>query len=307
MIFERLTRMPDASAATSELRTASVARPDAERCSAWMTSVSSPNTTRNSRICSCSIVKSIFGRCATLPVHSSLCRRKSFTQLRPGMSSDGERIVQPLWPLRMSSMVNGTSARKNAHANVPSAKLTPPSRVSGNASSAPSAAAASAGDHHRPEEVELAVRGDARDVDAEVVGERPPAREPARGHEAGLREAHHAAHAGDDDEREEDDPHHQALRDDGLVVGVGLQPVPAEPAERERDEDQRPDRPREPAAQLRQPVAVVGRRDCRRPPIPRVATGRARRTAAARSRGGTARPTGARRDRSGTSGRMSSL
>ena len=31
MIFVRLARMPDASAATSELRTASIARPDAER------------------------------------------------------------------------------------------------------------------------------------------------------------------------------------------------------------------------------------------------------------------------------------
>ncbi len=94
--FDRLTLMPDASAATSELRTASVARPEAERITAWMTSVSRPNTTRNSRICSCSIVKSIFGRCATSPVHSSLCTRRSLTQLRPGMSSDGERIDQPL-------------------------------------------------------------------------------------------------------------------------------------------------------------------------------------------------------------------
>ena len=261
MIFDRFTLMPDASAATSELRTASAARPDDECFTAWMTSVSRPNTTRNSRICSCSIVKSSFGRCATSPVHSSLCTRKSFTQLTPGMSSDGARIDQPLWPLRTSSIVKGTSARKNAHARVPSAKLTPPSLVSGSASSAPSAAAARRGDHHRPEEVELPVRGDARDVDAEVVGERPAPREPARGHEARLHEAHLAAHAGDDDEREEDDPHHQALRDDGLVVGVGAQPVPPEPAERERDEDQRPDRPRQPAAQLRQPVAMVGWRD----------------------------------------------
>ena len=51
-IFVRLARMPDASAATSELRTARMARPDADRWSAWITSVSRPKTARNSRICS---------------------------------------------------------------------------------------------------------------------------------------------------------------------------------------------------------------------------------------------------------------
>ena len=256
-IFDRLTAMPDASAATSELRTASAARPDGERMSAWITSVRNPNTARNSRICSWRRLKSILGRRATAPVHSSLCTSRSLSQLRPGTSSVGARIVQPLSPLRMDSVDHGTSARKNAHASVPSAKLTPPSLVSGNASSAPSAAAASAAITTAQKKLMLAVVEHAGDVDAEVVGERPPGREAAGGHEARLHEAHLAAHAGDDHERQEDDRHREALRDDGLVVGVGAQPVPAEPAQREGDEDERPDRPREPAAELRHPLAVV--------------------------------------------------
>src|SRR3954454_857338 len=142
--FDRLTLMPDAWAATSVLRTASAARPEADRITAWTTRVSTPNTTRKSRICSCNIVKSTLERCATSPVHSSLCTSKSFTQFTPGTSSDGARIDHPLWPLRISSTENGTSAKKNAAANVPSAKFTPPNRVNGRASSAPSAAAASA-------------------------------------------------------------------------------------------------------------------------------------------------------------------
>ena len=46
------TRTADASAATSELRTASVARPDGERISACTMRVRMPNTARNRRICS---------------------------------------------------------------------------------------------------------------------------------------------------------------------------------------------------------------------------------------------------------------
>ena len=158
-------------------------------------------------------------------------------------------------------MENGTSARKNAHANVPSAKFTPPSRISGHASSAPSAAAASAAITTAQKKFSWPWETSPGMFDAEVVGERPAPGEPAGGHEAGLHEADLAAHAGDDDERQEDDRHHQALRDDGLVVRVGAEPVPPEPPHRERQQDDGPDGPREPAPQLRQAVAVVGRRD----------------------------------------------
>ena len=50
--------MPEASAATSELRTASTARPDAERCRLWMTSVITPNTSSASIASSRGWVKS---------------------------------------------------------------------------------------------------------------------------------------------------------------------------------------------------------------------------------------------------------
>ena len=67
------------------------------------------------------------------------------TQLSPGTSSVGARIVQPAGPLPMSSIGERTTReRKKANASVPSARFTPPSRVSGHAISAPSAAAASA-------------------------------------------------------------------------------------------------------------------------------------------------------------------
>ena len=212
--------------------------------------MSKPNTARNSRICSWSRLKSILGRCATAPVDSSLCTRRSLTQFRPGTSSVGARIVQPLSPLRMDSVDHGTSARKNAHASVPSAKLTPPSLVSGNASSAPSAAAAERGDHHRPEEVHA---GRGRDTPGmstpkSWVSAHPAAKPPAVTKLACMRLTWPPM-PGDDDERQEDDRHRQALRDDGLVVGVGPQPDPTpNQPQRERDEDERPDRPREPAA-----------------------------------------------------------
>ena len=49
-ILVRLARIPDASAAVSELRTASMALPDADRKSAWISPVMTPKTQRNSRI-----------------------------------------------------------------------------------------------------------------------------------------------------------------------------------------------------------------------------------------------------------------
>ncbi len=87
MIFVRLARTPDASAATSELRTASIARPDAERCNAWMARVRSPKSTRNTRIWSWSWLRSSLGWSPSI--------RRSWIQLRPGMSSVGARIVHP--------------------------------------------------------------------------------------------------------------------------------------------------------------------------------------------------------------------
>ena len=58
------------------------------------------------------------------------------------MSRVGARIVHPSWPLPIASVPNGTKEKKNASAKVPSASVTPPSLLSGQAKSAPSAAAA---------------------------------------------------------------------------------------------------------------------------------------------------------------------
>jgi hypothetical protein len=57
------------------------------------------------------------------------------------MLNPGWRIVHPLLWLLTESSGNTTNDAMNAHARVPSARLTPPSFVIGNAMSAPTAAA----------------------------------------------------------------------------------------------------------------------------------------------------------------------
>ena len=79
--FVRFTRIPDASAATSELRMASMARPEEERMNAWIASVIRANTTRKSRIWSGSWLALKWGLCPTTT--------RSCSQLRPGMERLG--------------------------------------------------------------------------------------------------------------------------------------------------------------------------------------------------------------------------
>ena len=97
-----------------------------------------------------------------MPLHSSLWTMRSLSQLRPGTSSVGARIVQPLSPLRMESVENGTRARKNAHASVPSAKFTPAESHERQREQRAERGGGERADHHRPEEVDLAVGEQAR-------------------------------------------------------------------------------------------------------------------------------------------------
>ncbi len=83
----RSTRIPADLAATSELRTASIARPDAERWRPWIDRVTIPKITRNSRICTGSLLESI--RCC-LPTTS-----RSTSWLSTGRSTVGWRITHP--------------------------------------------------------------------------------------------------------------------------------------------------------------------------------------------------------------------
>src|SRR5438874_11179404 len=133
-IFVRLTRMPDASAATSLERTARIARPDADRWNAWIAAVSTPKTMRNRSICSESKLVSIFDWCPTVT--------RLLSWLTPGIDRVGWRIVDPASPWRSELVGKITSDQNMANANVPRASETPPSFVIGNASNAPTRAAA---------------------------------------------------------------------------------------------------------------------------------------------------------------------
>ena len=188
MTFDRFTAMPDASAATSELRTASVARPDDERISAWTTRVSSPNTDEEQQDLLLQQGEvHLRAAWATSPVHSSLWTRRSLIQFRPGMSSVGARIDQPLSPLRIAvDRERHQGEEERPRQACPSAKFTPPSRMSGSASSAPSAAAASAPITTAQKKLIWPFANKPGMFDAEVVRQRPAGREATGGHEARL-------------------------------------------------------------------------------------------------------------------------
>ncbi len=123
---------PEVRAATSLLRTANIVRPDADRKRQWITRVTSPKTASRSTTCSDGWEKS---KCPCAPGTSCW-----FSQFRPGMSSDGAGMVQPKDPWLMACVPKGTSAAKNANANVANASATAPSRRTGSAMRAPRAA-----------------------------------------------------------------------------------------------------------------------------------------------------------------------
>ena len=89
-IFARVGEMPDVRAATSVLRTASIARPVADRWSAYSASVMSPNVASRSSTCCWGWEKS---RWSCLPGTN-----QSATVLRPGMSSDAGGMLHPRVP-----------------------------------------------------------------------------------------------------------------------------------------------------------------------------------------------------------------
>ena len=247
-IFVRLARMPAASAATSELRTARIDRPVVDCSRAWMTAVTTPNTARNSRIWSGSWLKSkgplLRGQDSMDEVQPGEAERRRPDG--PSVAAMADRLVGE----RHEREEEGGSQRPDRQVHGPETGRWPRDER-----------AQRGGNDHRDDrgqgEVELSVAGDERDVDAPVAVQRPPDGEAAGGDEGGLRQADHSPHAGDHHERQQDDGGGQALGDDGLVVGAGLQERDREPLHREGDQRGDGEGPREAAAPGRQPASVV--------------------------------------------------
>ena len=164
-IFERFTAMPDASAATSELRTARVARPDDERISAWIDEREQTEHREEQQDLLLEQAEVDLGQVRDVAGPFELVHDEVVEPVEAG-DVERRRADRPpaLAVADRRRSANGTSARKNAHARVPSAKFTPPRRISGNASNAPSAAAASAAITTAQKKLIWPWANDARDV-----------------------------------------------------------------------------------------------------------------------------------------------
>ncbi len=121
VISLRAGATPEVRAATSELRTASAARPDADRCRLWIISVIRPKTTSSPMIC-------VRG-----------CEKSNVVM--PGTCNDGNRNVHPSCPLLTSSAWKTVRSSASASASDPSASASTPSLRIGIAINAPTAAA----------------------------------------------------------------------------------------------------------------------------------------------------------------------
>ena len=247
-IFARVGEMPDVRAATSVLRTASIA-PSRRSLQPMDRSVRTPNRHEQEQYLLLGLGEVEMVLC---PRHQPVGHRVE--------TGDVERRrwdVPPEGPMADRVQAERDELGDDHRTNIAKCRARLPrdaadrgSRRSRATARGASRAAAQRG----PQEVDAAVRRDEGQVHPPVAIERPAGDEAAGRHERGLRQADHPTEPGHDDERKEDDRHREAGRDEAGFIRVGLQPRDMDPLEREGEERDRDDRPRQAASPRRQPA-----------------------------------------------------
>ena len=219
--------------------------------------VTIPNTTRKSRICSWSWLKSSLGWSNLM--NGSIWWITPFSQF-----TRGRRGWAGGWSTRLRraerSVAKGTSEQKNANASVPNARSLLRVWSSATRSTRPSAAAAAVPMTTAQKKLIcpwVAMPGTS--MPQSRLNAQPAANPPAVTNDAWARLTMPPMPVTTTNDRKMI-ADRQALRDHRLVVGVGLQPRRVEPLHREGDQGHGPDDPRQPSSECRHARAVIGSR-----------------------------------------------